>query len=112
MLLYASIVGLGVLGAISDATLNEWAQSHRGAWLVLSYALWIAVATLFGFLLRSEHLSFGVLVVLFLLANSAIAVVLDRVVFGGSIRPGQWAGLAFALLAVVCIEYGRAGSSS
>jgi multidrug transporter EmrE-like cation transporter len=106
--LYAAMVGLGLLGAVSDATLNHWAESHRNAWLLVSYALWLAVATLFGLILRAEHLSFGIAVIIFLMANSAFALALDALVFGGSVTSRQWLGLALAGAAVCLLELGRA----
>lgn len=110
--LYFGMAGLGLLGAISDATLNQWAESHRNVWLVVSYALWLAVATLFGLILRVEHLSFGVAVVIFLTVNCGFALALDVAVFEGSITQKQWAGVALALAAVCLIEFGRAPASS
>lgn len=108
--LYAAMAGLGLLGAISDATLNQWAQSNRGAWLVLSYGLWIAVATLFGLILRAEHLSFGTAVIVFLTVNSAFALALDILVFGGSLNARQGLGVLMAVGAMAMLELGRSGS--
>lgn len=108
--LYAAMAGLGLLGAISDATLNQWAQSNRGAWLLVSYGLWLVVATLFGLILRAEHLSFGAAVIVFLTVNSAFALMLDVVVFGGSINARQWLGVAMAVGAMAMLELGRSGA--
>jgi len=106
--LYAAMAGLGLLGAISDATLNQWADSRRTSWLLVSYVLWLAVATLLGLILRSEHLSFGVAVIIFLTVNSGFALALDALCFGGTITSRQWIGVAFALAAVCLLELGRA----
>jgi multidrug transporter EmrE-like cation transporter len=112
MALYAGIGLLGLLGAISDATLNQWAQTNRHLWLAASYGLWLAVATLFGFLLKQDRLDFAPLVVLFLVANSAFAVVLDRIWFDGTVSSRQWIGLVLALGAVVLLEFGRGSSTA
>lgn len=109
--LYAAMAGLGLLGAISDATLNQWAESHRTAWLLVSYGLWLLVATLFGLILREEHLSFGVAVIVFLTVNSAFALLLDLTVFGGSINAKQWVGIGLAAGAVVMLELGRGATA-
>ncbi|MEO8538311.1 MAG: hypothetical protein ABI577_01130 [bacterium] len=106
--LYVGMAGLGLLGAISDATLNQWAESHRSVWLIASYLLWLAVATLFGLFLRSDHLTFGIAVIVFLTVNCAFALVLDVAVFDGSISRQQWLGVAFAAAALVLLETGRA----
>ena len=104
---YALLVFLGLLGAISDATLNQWAKTSRSGWLLLSYALWIAVATLLGLMLKAGHFGFGSAVVVFLLANCVAAVVLDHLWFGRKSTPLQWAGIAVAVVAMCLIEFGR-----
>ncbi len=106
-----AMAGLGLLGAISDATLNRWAESRQTGWLLVSYALWGLVATFFGLFLRTEHVSFGLTVLVFLAVNVAAAVGLDVLLFGGSISRQQWLGVALAAAAVVIIETGRPGES-
>jgi hypothetical protein len=104
---YGALLLLGLLGAISDATLNQWARTGRNGWLLLSYGLWIAVATLLGLLLKGRHFGFGSAVVVFLLANCAAAVVLDHLWFGRKSTAWEWAGIGLAVVAMCLIEYGR-----
>ena len=110
-MLYVAMAGLGLLGAISDATLNQWAESNRTSWLLVSYGLWIAVATVFGFILRADQLSFGIAVIVFLTMNCAAALALDVAVFGGTITGKQWVGVALALGAVTMFELGRSSEA-
>jgi hypothetical protein len=70
---YGLLIVVGVVGAIGDATLNHWARSNRTLWLIVSYAIWIAVATLFGFVLKWDRFTFGAAVVLSLLVHSVTA---------------------------------------
>jgi len=105
---YGALVLLGLLGAISDATLNQWARTSRTRWLLLSYVLWIAVATLLGLMLKGGHFGFGTAVVVFLLANCVAAVVLDHLWFGRKSTPWEWAGIGVAVVAMCLIEFGRA----
>jgi drug/metabolite transporter (DMT)-like permease len=104
---YGVLLLLGLLGAISDATLNQWARTSRTGWLLLSYALWIAVATLLGLMLKGGRFGFGSAVVVFLLANCVAAVVLDHAWFGRKSTPWEWAGIGLAVVAMCLIEFGR-----
>lgn len=104
---YAVLVAVGALGAVSDALLNQWARTGRLSWLLLAYASWLAVATLLGVILRWGYFSFGAAVVLFLMVNSVGALVLDALFFSGRLNMWSWVGIGFALAAIVCIELGR-----
>lgn len=107
LIVYGVLIAVGLLGAASDAVLNQWAKTGRWTWLVLAYASWLLVATLLGLILRWGYFSFGVAVVLFLMVNSLGALVLDYVL--ESTRPNGWTivGLVFAMLALFSIEMGR-----
>lgn len=105
---YSLLVAVGVMGAFSDAILNQWARTGRLSWLLASYASWILVATALGFILRWGYFTFGAAVVLFLMVNSVAALLLDRVMFAGRLTPRGWLGIALAVAAIVCIESGRA----
>jgi hypothetical protein len=109
---YGLLVVIGVAGAIGDATLNHWAKSNRPAWLVVSYLIWLGVATLFGLVLKWDRFSFGAAVVLSLLVHSVFAVGIDRVFFGGKVGGWQVAGIACACVAVLLIESGRVSETS
>ena len=108
VLVYGTLAAAGVLGAASDAVLNQWARTNRLPWLLAAYAAWLAVATLLGLVLRWQYFSFGGAVVLFLVVNSAGAVLIDLRFFAGRMTAWQWAGVALAVAAVCCIEVGRA----
>jgi hypothetical protein len=97
-----------LLGPVSDAVLNQWARTNRLPWLLVAYASWLVVATLLGLVLRWQYFSFAGAVVLFLLINSAGAVLLDLKFFSGRMTAWQWTGIALAVAAVCCIEVGRA----
>ena len=56
---YAVLVFAGLLGAASDAVLNQWAKTGRLAWLLGAYVLWLVVATLLGLILRWGYFGFG-----------------------------------------------------
>lgn len=107
LVVYAVLVFAGLLGAASDAVLNQWTKTGRLAWLLGAYALWLAVATLLGLILRWGYFGFGAAVVLFLLVNSVGALVLDRTLFSGKLSPLGWVGVGLAVAAIVCIEVGR-----
>jgi multidrug transporter EmrE-like cation transporter len=110
VLVYAVLVLAGGLGAISDAILNQWAKTSQTMWLLAAYCSWIVVATLLGLILKWQYFTFGGAVVLFLLVNSAGAVLLDYQMFGEKMTTWQWAGIALAIAAMCCIEIGRAKS--
>ena len=110
ILVYGFLAAAGLLRAVSDAVLNQWARTGRLPWLLAAYAAWLAVATLLGLVLRWQYFSFAGAVVLFLLVNSAGAVLLDLKFFSGRMTAWQWAGIALAAAAVCCIEVGRAKS--
>ena len=107
-LAYALLVAAGVLGAASDAVLNQWARTGRAAWLAGAYAAWLLVATVLGLLLRSGHFGFGAAVVLFLLVNAAAALALDGILFSGRMSVRGWVGIALGAAAIACIETARA----
>ncbi len=104
---YSVLVMVGLLGAVSDAVLNQWARTGRLGWLLAAYLAWVAVATLLGLILRWGYFGFGAAVVLFLLVNSLGALVLDRTLFSGKLSPWGWVGVGLAFAAIVCIELGR-----
>jgi drug/metabolite transporter (DMT)-like permease len=107
MLVYGCLAAAGVLGAVSDAVLNQWARTNRLPWLLSAYAAWLVVATLLGFVLRWQYFSFASAVVLFLVVNSAGVVVIDIAFFSGRMTAWQWGGIVLAVAAVCCIEVGR-----
>ena len=104
---YAVLVAVGILGAISDAILNQWARTGRASWLILAYVSWIIVATLLGYILRLNYFTFGAAVVLFLMVNSVAALILDHGLFAGRLTFRGWLGIGLAVAAIICIESSR-----
>ena len=107
IMVYGLVIAVGGLGAISDAILNQWARTGRLSWLLATYAAWVTVATLLGFILRWGYFSFGAAVVLFLLVNSLAALILDYQLFAGRLSLLSWVGVGLAIAAIFCIELGR-----
>lgn len=107
LLVYAVLIVVGSLGAISDAILNQWAKTGGTPWLVAAYASWIIVATLLGYILRLNYFTFGAAVVLFLMVNSVAALILDRALFAGRLTARGWLGIGLAVAAIICIESSR-----
>jgi hypothetical protein len=106
------VIVVGFLGAVSDAVLNQWARTNKLPWLLAAYGAWLAVATLLGLILRWQYFTFSSAVILFLLVNTAGAIVLDRQLFSGRISPWEWIGIALAVAAMCCIEIGRGQSQT
>jgi len=109
---YVVLVLAGMLGAASDAVLNQWARTGRLGWLIAAYMSWLIVATLLGLILRWGYFGFGAGIVLFLLVNSVGALVLDRTLFGGRLSAWGWAGIGLAVAAIMCMELGRSHSGT
>ena len=107
VIVYAVLVAVGVMGALSDAILNQWAKTGRTSWLLAAYASWIVVATILGYILRWNYFTFGAAVVLFLMVNSLAALALDHALFAGRLTVRGWLGIGLAVAAIVCIESGR-----
>lgn len=104
---HGALIGVGMLGAVSDALLNQSARTNRFARLLSAYARWLAVATPPGLLPRWNYFGFGAAVVLFPPVNSIGALVLDFALFSGRFTVWTSIGILFAIAAIVCIEMGR-----
>lgn len=109
---YGLLIIVGIVGAIGDIAINQWAKSHRFEWWLASCAIWIGVATLFGVLLRWQYFTFGVAVVLALLVHSALALIWDAAWERTKLSPLQWLGVFCALLAFCLIEIGKGPTQS
>lgn len=107
LVVYAVLVAVGVLGAASDAVLNQWARTGSIWWQLAAYASWILVATLLGWILRMNYFTFGAAVVLFLMVNSVAALLIDSTFFAGRLSLRGWIGIALAAAAIVTIELDR-----
>lgn len=106
-LVYAVLIAVGIMGAISDVILNQWAKTGRTVWLLAAYAAWILVATLLGYILRLNYFTFGAAVVLFLMVNSVAALVFDHTLFATRLTARGWLGIGLAMAAIICIESSR-----
>jgi hypothetical protein len=109
---YGLLVAVGVLGAIGDATLNQWARSNRPGWLLVSYLVWFGVATLFGIVLRWDRFTFASAVILSLVVHSLVALAIDKAYFGGRVSRWEWAGIACACAAIALFEFGRSAAAA
>lgn len=107
VVVYGVLLAVGVLGAVSDAILNQWARTGRTSWLLAAYASWVVVATLLGYILRLNYFTFGAAVVLFLMVNSVAALALDHAIFSGRLTGRGWLGIGLAVAAIICIESSR-----
>ena len=107
LVVYGVLVAVGIMGAISDAILNQWAKTGRTSWLLAAYAAWIGVATILGYILRLKYFTFGAAVVVFLMVNSVAALVLDHTLYAARLTARGWLGIGLAIAAIVCIEWSR-----
>lgn len=109
---YGLLVIVGFIGALGDATINEWARTSRLWWWLVSIPIWIAAATLFGYVLHWQYFNFSLAVVVALLVHSGAVLLFDRTILGARFSALQWVGVVLALLALVLLELGRSNASS
>lgn len=112
LLVYCLLVLVGLVGALGDVTVNQWARSNQVWWWVVSCFVWVLAATIFGFVLRLHHFTFSVTVVLALVIHSITVLLIDRVCYGVKLPPLQWAGILCAVLAFCFVELGRTSSGN
>lgn len=110
--IYVIVVLAGLLGAVSDVVLNQWARTGKTGWLIAAYACWLIVATVVGLILRADYFGFGAAIVLFLLVNSMGALILDRALYGSRLSGLSSLGIVLAIIAMICIEMGRDHSNT
>jgi len=106
VVVYSLLIVVGVAGAVGDALLNHWVKTNRILWLTVGFCFWLIACASFAFLLKWERFTFSAAVVLGLLVHSGLAVILDRIYFGGRLTTWQWVGLACAILAIVLMDQG------
>lgn len=109
---YLLLALVGILCALGDATIYQWIQTNRFWWWLLSCALWIFAATLFGGVFKQQYFSLSVAVVLSLVVHSSVVLVLDHLYYGTKLTSLQWIGIACFLAGLLCIEAGKAPSIS
>jgi len=107
MRMFLMVVMVAMLGVIGDVLVNQWAKTQLVRWWVLSIPMWIATATMFGFVLREKHYPFGITVVVILLIHSGLVLAWDTLIERAILTPMQWAGVAAAMAAIVLMEVGR-----
>jgi len=101
---YAFLGIVAATGAASDILLNYWVKSGSAIWFVGALALSASSVVCFSWALKEREFAFGAAVVLALLLHSVVAVLFDRLYFGGHLTHWQWAGIACALAAIVLIN--------
>lgn len=95
------------LGSFGDILLFEWAR-RRGLWtLFAGLGLWLFSLLLFAWLFRYRSLPFSTTVVVFVVIHILIDVTWDLTVFGGRLTVMQLVGIAFAVLSVLLLQFGR-----
>ncbi len=111
-LVYCLLVLVGLVGALGDVTVNQWARSNQVWWWIVSCFVWVLAATIFGLMLKLHHFTFGVAVVLALVIHSITVLLGDRACYGVKLSPLQWVGILCAVLAFCFVELGRTGSGN
>lgn len=107
LLVYCLLVLVGLIGALGDVTVNQWARSNQIWWWIVSCFVWVLAATIFGSVLKLQHFTFGVAVVLALLVHSLCVLAFDYAWYKASLSRWQWLGVVCAILALCCVELGR-----
>ena len=107
MRMFLMVVMVAMLGVIGDVLVNQWAKTQLVRWWVLSIPMWIATATMFGFVLREKRYSFSVALIIILLLHSGLVLAWDTLIERAILTPMQWAGVAAAMAAIVLMEVGR-----
>lgn len=107
MSLFLLVIAVALLGATGDILVNQWAKTQLIHWWLISIPLWIGAATVFGFALRQEHYTFGVMVIVILLLHAVLVLAWDSFIEGVSLPPTQWVGVMAAIAAMVLIEVGK-----
>jgi hypothetical protein len=105
---YTLLLSAGGIGAIGDAFLNSWVKTEKPATLAVASILWLTAVICFVGLLKCGRFQFGAAVVLGLLVHCSLAVVFDRLYFGGRLSGWQWVGILFGLAAIVLVGQGNA----
>ncbi|OGY35159.1 MAG: hypothetical protein A3E36_00590 [Candidatus Andersenbacteria bacterium RIFCSPHIGHO2_12_FULL_45_11b] len=105
VMLYVLALASGLVGGTGDILLNHWAKvSHKPIYLLGGYACWILALVLFTVMLKKGMLADCV--ILFLLANCAVALVVGPVMFDDHMSTQKWAGVALAVFALVLMHTG------
>lgn len=95
----------GLVGAIADGFLNQWAKNGGTGWLSAGYIGSLIMVTIFVYMLKREALGMSLLI--FVLSNALCGLFISRVFFGERLAPVQWIGVAFAVFALVLLDKGK-----
>lgn len=103
--LYLLAMTSGLVGGVGDILLNHWAKiSSKLGYLIGGYACWIVALMLFTAMLKKGMLADCV--VLFLLANCAVALIAGPLLFHDHMSAQKWAGVVLAIFALVLMHTG------
>lgn len=106
ILFYILALAAGAIGAFGDSFLNLWAKKGENIWvLLLGFLSWNIALLLFMKLLKTDFLATTVIV--FLVANSAVALSLSQLYFHEDVSLQKWIGIGVALLGIFIMELGK-----
>ena len=96
----------GAIGAFGDGFLNLWAKRGGGTLTIfLGFLSWNIALLLFLRLLKTDLLA--AVVIIFLVANIAVALLLSQFYFHESVSLQKWIGIGVALLGVFILELSK-----
>lgn len=110
--MYGVALLAGVAGAAGDIVIYHWAKHGGFGWIIVSCAVFSISVMAFGLLLRFDGRSLGTAFLFVTMLHSLTIVACDRFYFGKRFNPMEWAGFAFAVVAVVLLELGHADEQS
>lgn len=103
--IYILALIVGLIGAVGDSFLNQYADQGGLGWLLAGYGVWILTATILTFLFRGEI--FGRAVVLFFMANIIFALLIGRILFAERLSLLQWLGILGAIPVIILLTRGN-----
>ncbi|MDA1169040.1 MAG: hypothetical protein O3A36_01750 [bacterium] len=105
IVLYTLALLSGLVGGTGDVLLNHWAKvSHKPTHLIGGYVCWIGALVMFTMMLKRGMLVDCV--ILFLLANCAVALIAGPLVFHDHMSVQKWTGVALAIVALLLMHTG------
>src|SRR3989344_9081221 len=101
--LYAIALVAGLAGGLGDILLYKWAKgAGELKYIISGFSCWLIALVLFTAMLKRGLLADCV--ILFLLANCAIALIAGPIFFHDPMSKQKWLGVALAISALVLIE--------
>lgn len=105
LVLYAMALVAGLTGGLGDILLYKWAKgAGELKYIVSGFVCWAIALVFFAMMLKKGLLADCV--ILFLLANCAIALIAGPIIFHDPMSRQKWLGVALAITALVLIETG------